>query len=88
MAEVVPEVVEAVRATGGYSLNIATSSGIKQRFINGIEIYNPLVAEDAAKLAEALAEAQEIGTVLPSVDFFTRGVPSVADLLQKAFIKN
>lgn len=85
VAEVVPEVVAAVRATNGYYLNIATASGIEQRFISGIEIYNPYVPEDAAKLIGALAEAQEIGTALPSVDFFSRGTPSVADLLQEAF---
>ncbi len=87
VAEVVPEVVEAVRDAGGYWLNIATSSGIKQHFVNGIEIYNPTVDGDTKKLVEALAEAQEIGTALPSVDFFVRGAPSVADLLRQAFVK-
>ena len=87
VAEVVPEVVSTIRETGGYSLNIATSSGIEQCFVKGIEIYNPMVDEDAKKLVEALAEAQEIGTALPSVEFFTRGNPSVTDLLRQAFIK-
>ncbi|MEN8256206.1 MAG: hypothetical protein ABFR33_12135, partial [Verrucomicrobiota bacterium] len=87
VAEVLPEVVEAVRAAGGYSLNIATPHGIEQRIVDGVEIYNPTVEEDAEKLVEALAEAQEIGTALPSVDFFTRGTPSIANLLQKAFAK-
>lgn len=85
VAEVMPEVVEAVREAGGYSLNIATSTGIEQRFVDGIEIYNPTVEEDAAKLVEALASAQEIGTALPSVDFFTLGTPAVTDLLRQAF---
>ncbi len=85
VAEVVPEVVDAVRAAKGYMLNIAKADGIEQRIIDGVEIYNPTVPEDAAKLVEALAEAQEIGTALPSVDFFTRGTPSVADLLRQAF---
>ena len=85
VAEVMPEVVSTVREAGGYSLNIATSSGIEQCFVEGVEIYNPMVDEDAKRLMEALAEAQEIGTALPSVDFFTRGRPSVTDLLRKAF---
>jgi len=87
VAEVVPEVVDAVRTAKGYFLNIATDGGIQQHFVEGIEIYNPSVPEDAAKLVDALAEAQEIGTALPSVDFFTRGAPSVADLLRTAFVK-
>lgn len=87
VAEVVPDVVETVRASNGYSLNIATRNGIEQYFIDGIEIYNPTVPEDAEKLIQALAEAQEIGTALPSVDFFSRGTPSVADLLKAAFSK-
>lgn len=85
VAEVVPDVVVAIREAKGYFLNIATDGGIEQRFVEGIEIYNPTVPEDAAKLVEALAEAQEIGTALPSVEFFTRGTPSVSSLLQQAF---
>ena len=87
VAEVVPEIVAAVRETGGYWLNVATASGTEQRFIDGIEIYNPTVEEDAKKLVAALAEAQEIGTALPSVDFFVQGAPSVADLLRQASAK-
>ncbi len=87
VAEVVPDVVEAVREAGGYALNIATANGMEQRFVEGIEIYNPTVDEDAKALADALAEAHEIGTALPSVDFFTTGTLSVADLLRQAFVK-
>jgi len=87
VAEVVPEVIDAIRISRGYFLNVATAGGIEQHFVEGIEIYNPTVPEDAAKLIDALAEAQEIGTALPSVDFFTRGAPSVADLLRAAFVK-
>ena len=54
VAEVVPEGVEAVRKAGGYSLNIATAEGIEQCFVDGIEIYNPTVDEDAKMLVEAL----------------------------------
>lgn len=87
VAEVLPEIVDAVRAVGGYHLNIATSDGIEQCFVDGVEIYNPTVDGDAKKLVEALAEAQEIGTALPSVDIYTCGTHSVVDLLWHAFIK-
>ncbi|NOU36789.1 MAG: hypothetical protein HOO88_08470 [Kiritimatiellaceae bacterium] len=85
VAEVVPDVVAAVRRAGGYTLNIATSGGIEQHRITGVEIYNPSVEADRVALIAALAEAQEIATALPSVDFFERGNPSVAALMREAF---
>ncbi|MDK2964255.1 MAG: mannitol-phosphate 5-dehydrogenase, partial [Verrucomicrobiota bacterium] len=85
VAEVIPEVIAAVREANGYFLNIATENGIEHHFIEGIEIYNPAVPAEAEQLVAALAESQEIGTALPSIDFFTRGSPAVADLLRKAF---
>lgn len=85
VAEVVPEVVAEVRRAGGYALNIATFSGIEQHWITGVEIYNPAVEADRIALIDALAEAQEIATALPSIDFFTRGALSVADLMRQAF---
>ncbi len=85
VAEVVPEVVEAVRRAGGYTLNVATCGGIEQHRITGVEIYNPSVEVDRIALIAALIEAQEIATALPSVDFFDRGSPSVAALMREAF---
>ncbi|MFA5688125.1 MAG: hypothetical protein WC959_03110 [Kiritimatiellales bacterium] len=85
VAEVVPEVVDDVRTAGGYWLNIATPHGIEKQFISGVEIYNPAVPADAGKLIQAAAEAHEIGTALPSVDFFSRGTPSIAGILRAGF---
>jgi len=85
VAEVVPEVVEAIRRSGGrYRVNVATRAGIEVHEVSRVEIYNPLVPGDAAKLATALAEASEICTALPSVDFFARGEPSIANLIADA----
>jgi mannitol-1-phosphate 5-dehydrogenase len=85
VAEVVPEVVEAIRCSGGcYRVNVATRTGIEVHEVSKVEIYNPLVPDDAVKLATALAEASEICTALPSVDFFTRGEPSIASLIADA----
>jgi mannitol-1-phosphate 5-dehydrogenase len=85
VAEVVPEVVEAIQRSGGcYRVNVATRTGIEVHEVSKVEIYNPLVPGDAAKLATALAEASEICTALPSVDFFTRGEPSIASLVADA----
>jgi len=85
VAEVIPEVVDAIRRSGGcYRVNVATRTGIEVHEVSKVEIYNPLVPGDAAKLAIALAEASEICTALPSVDFFTRGEPSIASLIADA----
>ncbi|MEI8205760.1 MAG: hypothetical protein WCG03_02670 [Kiritimatiellales bacterium] len=87
VAEVVPDVVESVRRNGGYALNVATPNGIEQHQVTGLEIYNPAVNADRLALLDALAEAQEVATALPSVDFFTRGDVSVAALLRAAFLR-
>src|SRR5512142_55723 len=63
VAEVVPEVVAAVRrARGCYRVNIATGRGIVVEEVRGVEIFNPAVPADARALVGALAEASEIAT--------------------------
>ena len=85
VAEVLPESVRRVRENNGcYMLNVATGSGIEKHEIRGIEIYNPLVPEDREKLVEALAEASEIASALPRVDFYNRGDASVVNLTVEA----
>ena len=74
VAEVMADVVEAVRKGGGrYRVNVATPSGIERHDICGVEIYNPRVPEDRKALEAAVAEAAEIATALPSVKFFGEG---------------
>lgn len=90
VAEVVPDVVRKVRAAGGYSVNIATLTGIQAEFIPGVEILDPSREDDRELLIQAVAEATDIATALPSVDFFERGGPTApagimaAGLTQKA----
>ncbi len=84
-AEVVPEVVAAVRRAGGrYRVNFATKAGLEVQEVRGVEIFNPTEPADAERLAEALAEASEVCTALPSVEFFGKGDPSVAAVLGAA----
>ena len=60
VAEVVPEVVEAVRrAQGCFRVNVATRTGIVVQEVRGVEILNPTVPADAPALADALAEARK-----------------------------
>ncbi len=76
VAEVVPDVVRKVRAAGGYSVNIATPGGIRTEFIPQVELLDPANPEDRTALTLALAEATDIATALPSVEFFERGGPT------------
>lgn len=82
VAEVIPEVVAAIRAAGGrYAVNIATRAGVVTRWVDGVEILNPHVAADRERLIEAVATATELATALPSVDFYDSGEDSVAAIL-------
>ncbi len=88
VAEVVGDVVDAIRrARGTYAVNVATRSGLQQHQVAGIEIYNPNVPADRAALVAAVAEAQELATALPSVDFFDRGEASVAAILAEGLAR-
>lgn len=71
VAEVLPEVVDEIRAADGYfTINIAQPDHIDNIKVGPIEIYNPTVPEDRQKLVEAIAEAQEIATAIPSVNYY------------------
>jgi mannitol-1-phosphate 5-dehydrogenase len=76
VVEVVPEVVQAVRRTGGYfSVNIARRDRIEQANVGPIEILNPALESDRRQLIEAVAEADEIGTAIPSVHYYVSDGP-------------
>ncbi len=83
VAEVVPEVVSAVRRAGGnYRVNIAYRDHIECVQVGPIEILNPASEADRRQLVEAIAQADEIGTAVPSVDYYvSRGPGSLHRLL-------
>ncbi len=87
VAEVMDDVVAALRRDGGrYRVNVARCDGIDIHTVDGVEIYNPNHADDRRTLIAAAAEATDIGTALPSVDFFARGgETSVASILAAGF---
>ena len=71
VAEVVPQVVEEIRqANGMYALNIALSDRVESVQVGPIIIENPSNEADRERLIEAISEADEIGTAVPSVDFY------------------
>jgi mannitol-1-phosphate 5-dehydrogenase len=88
VAEILPDVVEAVRRGGGrYRINVATRSGVEVREVAGVEIFNPRDRSDAARLAQAVAEASELATALPSVAVYGNGATSAAGLLAQGLAR-
>ena len=76
VAEVVPEIVHAVREAGGrFSVNIAHSDRIEIAEVGPLEIEDPGSELGQRRLVEAVAEAEEIATALPSVQFYTSPSP-------------
>ena len=74
VAEVDQGLVDAVRSAGNeVAINIAGKTGIRSRRLPSIELYNPRVTEDREAVVSAIAEAEELGTAIPSVTFYASG---------------
>jgi len=80
IAEIDQKLVDAVRANRGtYYVNVARSDRVETVRIDGVELFNPTRDRE---LQTALAQASEIATCLPSVNFFDSDRPdSVAALI-------
>jgi len=88
VADVVPELVESVRKNAGYyHVNIAHPEGVESAEVGPVEIYDPSVEADRDALKQAVAEAQEISTAVPSVSFYTSEQPgSIHRVLADGFL--
>lgn len=76
VAEVLPEVVEAVRrAHGHFVVNIAHLDRVEPADVGPIAIENPMRESDRERLVEAIAAAEEIGTAIPSVAYYVSSGP-------------
>lgn len=76
VAEVLPDMVLNLRRAGGtYALNIAHPDRVESVRVGPVEIYDPAVALDRERLVDALSEAQEIGTAIPSVAYYQSAGP-------------
>src|SRR5215470_10345530 len=76
VAEVLPQVVSAVRAANGqYHVNIAHRDHIERANIGPVSLEDPAVEDDRQRLIEAIADAEEIGTTVPSVMYYKSDSP-------------
>jgi mannitol-1-phosphate 5-dehydrogenase len=73
VAEIQPDVLNAVRRAGGFTVNIAHADNVEALTVHPVEILNPQVDTDRVVLVEAVACADELATALPSVDSYSRG---------------
>ncbi len=89
VAEILPDVVWTARAAGGYCrVNIARSDRVEVVEVGPIEILNPAVENDRRTLVEAIAEAHEIATAVPSVSFYKSSSPgSIHRLLASGLVE-
>jgi hypothetical protein len=85
VAEVDQGLVDAVRHAGNeVSINIAGKKGIRTRSLPSLELYNPHVTTDRESILSAIAEASEMGTAIPSVDYYSAGGDSsIAGMLAR-----
>ena len=84
VSEIDAEVVAALRSAGGsYSCNVAGATAIETVHVEGVEIFNPLEEEDRTALVQAITEATELATALPSFTLYDAGEASVAQLLSR-----
>ena len=72
------------KLTKSWSINYGPREGVilatllidpilEQIEVGGIEAYNPLIGDDRSKLVEAVAEASELCTALPSYELYDKG---------------
>lgn len=89
IAEVLPDVVRNVRAAGGCCrVNIARSDRVEVADLGPIEILDPAIEDDRQGLIDAIAEAAEIATAVPSVSFYKSSSPgSIHRLLARGLVE-
>lgn len=83
VAEVMPETLDAVRSAGGvFGVNIAHADHVERAHVGPVTLLNPADDNDRAQLIEAIAEADEIGTAVPSVSYYaSEGIESLHRIL-------
>jgi mannitol-1-phosphate 5-dehydrogenase len=74
VSEIMPELVEAVRANGGrYTVNVAWPDRIEAVTVEGVELLNPTVDADRAAIIEAIGQADEMATAVPNIRLYDAG---------------
>ncbi len=76
VAEVVRDVVDSIRGSNGrFWVNVTHSDRIEAVELGPIEMLDPADEADRETLIAAVAEASEVGTAVPSIDFYASDAP-------------
>ena len=76
VGEVAPDTVETLRRCAGcYAVNVAHRDHVEAARVGPVQIENPSTPQDITRLVNAVAEAEEISTAVPSVHFYTGPAP-------------
>ncbi|MCL5269262.1 MAG: hypothetical protein M1457_01595 [bacterium] len=83
VVEIDPELVEAVRRNNNsLTINIAGREGVRRAILGGIRVLRPQDPADRRAIVEAIGEADEMATAVPSVAVYGAGGDcSIARLL-------
>ena len=88
VAEILPDLVTAVRqADGLFVINIAHADRIEWVNLGPVELENTAVEADRQRLIAAIAEAQEMGTAIPSVKDYASDQPGSVHRLLAAGLR-
>jgi mannitol-1-phosphate/altronate dehydrogenase len=89
VAEVLQDVVSAVRlADNTYGVNIAYHDRVGSARIGPVEIQDPAAESDRQQVIDAIVEAEELATAVPSVAFYSSDKPgSIHRLLATGLCK-
>ena len=89
IGEVLPEIVEAVReAEGRICLNVAHRNSVESLTLGPLEILNPTDDGDREVLVDAVRQASEVATAVPSVRHYSgQGPGGIDQLLARGLAK-
>jgi len=73
---VAPDTLDTLRRHAGcYAVNVAHHDRVEVARVGPVQIEDPSVPEDILRLVDAVAEAEEISTAVPSVRFYKGAEP-------------
>lgn len=76
VGEVLPDLVRTVRENGGhFAVNVAHPDHVESAVVGPVEMYDPGIEDDLHRLVQAVVEAAEVATAVPSTRFYQSDAP-------------
>ena len=88
VAEILPDLIDAVRQAGGqFVINIAHANRVERVNLGPVELEDTAIEADRQRLIAAIAEAEEMGTAIPSVKDYASDKPGSVHRLLAAGLR-